>query len=62
VYGCLSLVIVMCCQVEVSATGRSLMQRCLIKSGVSKCGPETSNMSRTRQTKDIKALKKKKLV
>jgi uncharacterized membrane protein YccC len=26
-YGCLSLVSVVCCQVEVSATGRSLVQR-----------------------------------
>ena len=51
----MSLVIVMCCQVEVSATDRSLMHRCPIKSGVSKCDPESSN---TRQTKDVKSFKK----
>jgi hypothetical protein len=34
------------------------MQRCPIKSGVSECDPETSNFGRTRQTKDVKALKK----
>jgi hypothetical protein len=53
-----SLVIVVCYQIEVSAKGRSLMKRCPVKSGVSECDPETSNMSRTRQTKDVKALKK----
>ena len=39
-------------------TGRSLMQRCPVKSGVSKCDPEISNMSRISQTKDIEVLKK----
>ena len=34
VYGYLSLVSVVCCQVEVSATGRSLVQRSLAGSGV----------------------------
>jgi hypothetical protein len=34
--GCLSLVSVVCCQVEVSATGWSLVQRCPTECGVSK--------------------------
>jgi hypothetical protein len=33
-HGCLSLVSVVCCQVEVSVTGRSLVQRIPIESGV----------------------------
>jgi hypothetical protein len=37
VCGCLSVVSVACCQVEVSATGRSLVQRSLIESDVSEC-------------------------
>ena len=38
---CLSVVSVVCCQVEVSATGRSLVQRSPIESGVSECDRET---------------------
>jgi hypothetical protein len=34
-HGCLSLVSVVCCQVEVSATARSLVQGLLTKCGVS---------------------------
>jgi len=37
---------VACCQVEVSATGRSLVQRSPTDCGVSKCGFETSKMRR----------------
>jgi hypothetical protein len=36
-YGYLSLVSVVCCQVEVSATGRSLVQRSPTDCGVSLC-------------------------
>jgi len=35
-----------CWQVEVSANGRSLIHRSLIKCGVSECDLETSTMSR----------------
>jgi hypothetical protein len=36
-HGCLSAVIVMCCQVEVSATSWSLVQRSPTECGVSEC-------------------------
>ena len=36
-HGCLSLVIVVCCQVEVSATWRSLVQMSTTDCGVSEC-------------------------
>jgi hypothetical protein len=39
----MSLVSVVYCQVEVSATGRSLVQRCPKKCDVSACDIETSN-------------------
>jgi len=41
-HGCLSLVRVLCCQVEVSATGRSLLQRSPTECGVSECDRGTS--------------------
>jgi hypothetical protein len=42
-HGCLSLVSVVCCQVEVSATSWSLVQRSPTECGVSKvCDHETS--------------------
>jgi hypothetical protein len=42
-HGCLSLVSVVCCQVQVSATGWSLVQRSPTECGVSKvCDCETS--------------------
>ena len=37
---CLSLVNIVCCQVEVSAMGRSLVQRSPIECSVSDCGQE----------------------
>jgi hypothetical protein len=40
----LSLVSVVCCQVEVPATGRSLFQRSTIECGVSECDRRTSAM------------------
>jgi hypothetical protein len=41
-HGCLSLVSVVCCQVEVCATGWSLVQRSLTERGVSDCDREAS--------------------
>jgi hypothetical protein len=43
-HGCLSVVSVVCCQVEVSATSWSLVQRSLTERGVSQnvCDRETS--------------------
>jgi len=43
-YGRLSLVSLVCCKVEVSATSRSLVQRSPIECGVSGCDRETSIM------------------
>jgi len=40
-HGRVSLAIVVCCQVEVSATGRSLVQRSCAESGVSEYDLET---------------------
>jgi hypothetical protein len=45
-HGCLSLVSGVCCQLEVSATGRSLIQRGSTESGVSECDREASIMRR----------------
>ena len=44
-HGCLSVVSVVCCQVEVSATGRSLVQRSPTEC-VSECDSEASTMRR----------------
>jgi hypothetical protein len=41
-HGCLSLVSVVCCLVEVSATGRSLVQRSPTECGVSECDYDVS--------------------
>jgi hypothetical protein len=41
-HGCLSVVGVVCCQVEVSATGWSLVQRGPTDCGVSECDREAS--------------------
>ena len=51
-----------CCQVKVSATGRSLVQRSLTECGVSKCDLKPSTMRRLRPTRAVKPRKKKKLV
>jgi hypothetical protein len=42
----MSLVRVVCCQVEVSATGRSLVQRSPAECGVSECDREASTVRR----------------
>jgi len=39
-HGCLSLVSVVCFRVEVSASGRTLVQRSATKCGVSECDAE----------------------
>jgi hypothetical protein len=49
-HGCLSLVSVVCCQVEVSAIGWSLTQRSPTECGVSECDSETPIMRRRRPT------------
>jgi hypothetical protein len=43
-YGCLSLVKVVCCQAEVTASGWSLVQRRPTECGVSECDYESSTM------------------
>jgi hypothetical protein len=56
--GYLSLVSVLCCQAEVSATGRSLVQRSTIECGVSQCDLEMSTTRRPRPTRAVEPLKK----
>jgi hypothetical protein len=45
-HGSLSLVSVVCCQLEVSATGRSLVRRSPTECGVSECNLEASTVRR----------------
>ena len=54
----LSLVSVVCCQVEVYATGRLLVQRSPTESGVSECNLETLIIRRTRPIEGCWAIKK----
>ena len=54
----LSLVSVVCCQVEVCAMGRLLVQRSPTESGVSECDLETSIMGRPRPIEGCWAIKK----
>ena len=51
----MSLLSVACCQVEVSATGRSLVQTIPTDCGVSECDIETSTMRMSRLTSAVKA-------
>ena len=51
VYCCL------CCQVEVFATGRSLIQRNLTECGVSECDREASIMRRPWPTRGCRAMR-----
>jgi hypothetical protein len=55
----MSLVSVVCCQVEVSATGRSLVQRSPTKCGVSECDREASIMRRPCPTGGCRAMGKR---
>jgi len=61
-HGCLSVVSVVCCQVEVSATGWSLVQRSPTDCGASLCDLETSGKRRPRSTGGCCAKKKKNYV
>jgi hypothetical protein len=47
---------VVCCQVEVSARGRSLVQRSPTKCGVTECDLETSKMRRPRPIRAVEPL------
>jgi len=57
-YGCFSLVSVVCCQVEVSAPGWSIVQNNPTECGVSECDRETSIRRRPWPTRDCCAMKK----
>ena len=52
-HGCQSLVSVVCCQVEVPAAGRSLVQRSPTDCGVSECDREASIMRRPWPTEGL---------
>jgi hypothetical protein len=56
---CMSLANVVCCQVEVSASGRSLVQRSPTEWGVSECDREASAKRRPRPTRAVAPLDKK---
>ena len=60
-YGCLSVVSVVCCQVEVSASGRSIFQRSPTECGVYECNCVFSTMWRPWPTRDSRAVVKKKM-
>jgi hypothetical protein len=60
-HGCLSLVSDVYCQVEVSATGRSLVQRSPTECGVSGCDCEASLVRRPRLTGSYCSTDKKNL-
>ena len=52
------LVSIACCQVEVSVTGQSLVQRSPTESGVSECDLETLTVRRPYPTRGCRAMKK----
>jgi hypothetical protein len=54
----MSLVNVVCCQVKVSASGCSLIQRSLTECGVSECGHESTTMRRPWPTRGCCAMVK----
>jgi hypothetical protein len=56
-HGCPFLASVVCCQVEVSASGQSLVQRSPTECGVSECDREASIMRRTWSTRGCCAIK-----
>jgi len=58
-YGCLSLVSVVCCQVEISASGWSLFQRSSTESGVSECDREAWIMRRPWYTRGCCVMERK---
>jgi hypothetical protein len=53
----MSFASVVCCQVEASATGRSLAQRSPIECGVPGCNLETSTVKRPRPTGGCRSIK-----
>ena len=53
------LVSVVCCQVEVSASSSSLVQRSPTKCGLSECDRESSTKTRPWPTRDCRAMVKK---
>ena len=57
--GCLSLVNAVCCQVNFSALGWSLVQRCPTECGVAECDREASIMRRPWPTRGCCAMGKK---
>ena len=57
-HGCLSVVSVVCCRVEVSASGWSLVQRSPTECGFSECDHKSSIMKRPWPTRDFCAMKK----
>jgi hypothetical protein len=57
-HGRLSLVSVVCCQVEVPAIGRSLVQRSSTECGVSECDREASTMRKPWPTRGCHATEK----
>jgi hypothetical protein len=61
-HGCLSLVQSLCCQVEVSATGRCLVRRGPIECGVSECGLEASISRRPGTVGDVVPLEKRNMI
>jgi hypothetical protein len=62
-HGCLSLVSVVCCQVEVSAMGWSLVQRSPTERGVSKnCDREATTMRRPRPPRGCRAIGRRRYV
>ena len=56
-HGSLSLASIVCCPVEVCATGRSLVQRSPNECGVSECGLETSILRRSWPTRAVQPRK-----
>jgi hypothetical protein len=56
---CLSLVNSVCCQIEISASGRSLLQRSPTQCGVSECDREASIMRGPWPTRNCCSMKKK---
>ena len=58
-YRCLSLVFVVCFQVEISATIRPLVRRSSTEFGVPKCDLETSTMRRPRSTRTVESWNQK---
>jgi len=54
--GCLSLVSVVCCQMEVPPSGRSLVQRSSTECGVSECDRQASTLRRPWPTRGCCAM------